>query len=197
MKQGKYLSLGALIASAILFTACQSQPSTLTFTPPAPTANMAVHQSAVVFVNVRDNRPQQDIASYVADGRLVKLNASPNLTQLFQQVQQQDLVSKGFRIGSAQNANAAVTLDINQFYAKVEQGNLRYNLDSQVQVTVHVQSAKGQFSKNIRANRTYSGAFSAKNPEIQKVLGETFNEVVQAIYQDQEVANAINTLSSN
>ncbi|HDR1021697.1 TPA: hypothetical protein QB352_000942 [Pasteurella multocida] len=196
MKQSKRLAFGALISSAILLTACQSQPSTLTFTPPPPTAAMNVHQSAVVFVNVRDMRPQQEIASYTADGKLVKLTASPNVTQLFQQVQQQDLVSKGFRIGQAQNSNASVTVDINAFYANVEQGSLRYNLDSKVQVTVHVQGAKGQFSKNINANRTYSGAFSAKNPEIQKVLGETFNEVVNSIYRDQEVANSINSVSA-
>ncbi|EJS87526.1 hypothetical protein AAUPMB_13630, partial [Pasteurella multocida subsp. multocida str. Anand1_buffalo] len=67
---------------------------------------------------------------------------------------------------------------------------------SKVQVTVHAQSAKGHFSKNINASRTYSGAFSAKNPEIQRVLGETFNEVVRSIYQDREVANAITTLAT-
>ena len=39
--------------------------------------------------------------------------------------------------------------------------------------------------------RNYSGAFSARNAEIQKVLGETLNEVVQSIYKDQEITQAI------
>ncbi|HDR1130924.1 TPA: hypothetical protein QB621_000616 [Pasteurella multocida] len=196
MKRRHTLSLLTILAGSLLFAGCQTQPSTLTFTPPAPVASMAVNQNAVVFVTVRDSRPQSEVSSYVADGRLVKLSALPSVSELFQQVQQQDLISKGFRIGHAQNANVSVTVDVNQFYANVEQGNLRYNLDSKVQVTVHAQSAKGHFSKNINASRTYSGAFSAKNPEIQRVLGETFNEVVRSIYQDREVANAITTLAT-
>ncbi|MGY4677701.1 YajG family lipoprotein [Pasteurella sp. P03HT] len=194
MKRVKLLSLTTLIASSIVLTACQTLPSTLTFTPPAPTATMAVNQQAIVFVSVRDKRPQPEVASYVADGKLIKLSASPTVQQLFLQVGQQDLVSKGFRVSNAQQSNAAVTLDVNTFYANVEQGNLRYNIDSKVGVTIHVQGAKGQFSKNINANRTYSGAFSAKNPEIEKVLSEAFSEVVKAIYQDQEIANAIHAV---
>ncbi|AKD38279.1 hypothetical protein I926_04765 [Pasteurella multocida subsp. multocida OH4807] len=194
MKRVKLLSLTTLIASSIVLTACQTLPSTLTFTPPAPTAAMTVNQQAIVFVSVRDKRPQPEVASYVADGKLIKLSASPTVQQLFLQVGQQDLVSKGFRVSNAQQSNAAVTLDVNTFYANVEQGNLRYNIDSKVGVTIHVQGAKGQFSKNINANRTYSGAFSAKNPEIEKVLSEAFSEVVKTIYQDQEIANAIHAV---
>ncbi|MXN89263.1 YajG family lipoprotein [Pasteurella canis] len=196
MKSRKILSLSALISCAILLSACQTLPSTLTFTPPVPTATMTINQSAIVFVTVRDSRPQTEVSSYVTDGKLIKLLATPSVTQLFQQVEQQDLISKGFRIGTSQNSNAAVTVDVRKFYANVEQGNLRYNIDSKVEVTIHVQGARGQFSKNINANRTYAGVFSAKNPEIQKILGETFNEVVKSIYSDREIANAINAVSA-
>ena len=78
-----------------------------------------------------------------------------------------------------------------EFFAKVNQGNLRYDIDSKIQLAIHVQGMKGQFSKNINATRNYSGAFSARNAEIQKVLGETLNEVVQSIYKDQEITQAI------
>jgi len=109
---------------------------------------MNINQSAVVTVNTRDSRPQQEIATYTKSGELIKLNASPSVTQLFQQVMQQNLVSKGFRIGQANNANAGVTVEVK--------------------------------------------AFNASNDEIQKVLGETFKDIVNNIYQDQEVTNAIN-----
>ncbi|MBN6071173.1 hypothetical protein HYE53_08810 [Aggregatibacter actinomycetemcomitans] len=188
----KSLTLGAVLLSGVLLTGCQSEPNTLTFTPAPPKASMNVNQSAVVYVTTRDLRNTPEISSYVKDGQLLKLSSLPQLTQLFQQVEQQDLVSKGFRIGMANNSNAAVTVDIQQFYAKVNQGNLRYDIDSKIQLAIHVQGRRGQFTKNINAGRTHSGAFSARNPEIQKVLGETFNEVVESIYKDREVANAIN-----
>lgn len=187
----KTVILGSVLLSCAVLTGCQSEPSTLSFTPPSPQATMNVNQSTVVYVTTRDMRQAPEISSYVADGKLVKLSATPSVTELFQQVAQQDLVSKGFRIGMANNSNAAVTVDVQEFFAKVNQGNLRYDIDSKIQLAIHVQGMKGQFSKNINATRNYSGAFSARNAEIQKVLGETLNEVVQSIYKDQEITQAI------
>lgn len=188
----KTLAIGSILLSGVLLTGCQSEPNTLSFTPATPQATMNVNQSAVVFVSTRDMRQTPEISSYVADGKVVKLSASPSVTELFQQVEQQNLISKGFRIGMANNSNAAVTVDVQEFIAKVNQGNLRYDIDSKIQLAIHVQGRRGQFTKNINATRSHSGAFSARNAEIQKVLGETFNEVVQSIYKDQEITNAIN-----
>ena len=187
----KTLMLGSILLSSALLNGCQSESNTLRFTPATPQASMNVNQSAVVYVTTRDMRQAPEISSYVADGKLVKLSATPSVTELFQQVAQQDLVSKGFRIGMANNSNAAVTVDVQEFFAKVNQGNLRYDIASKIQLAIHVQGMKGQFSKNINATRNYSGAFSARNAEIQKVLGETLNEVVQSIYKDQEITQAI------
>ena len=188
----KTLAIGSILLSGVLLTGCQSEPNTLSFTPATPQATMNVNQSAVVFVSTRDMRQAPEISSYVADGKVVKLSASPSVTELFQQVEQQNLISKGFRIGMANNSNAAVTVDVQEFIAKVNQGNLRYDIDIKIQLAIHVQGRRGQFTKNINATRSHSGAFSARNAEIQKVLGETFNEVVQSIYKDQEITNAIN-----
>ncbi|WP_314185197.1 YajG family lipoprotein [Aggregatibacter kilianii] len=188
----KTLAIGSILLSGVLLTGCQSEPNTLSFTPATPQATMNVNQSAVVFVSTRDMRQAPEISSYVADGKVVKLSASPSVTELFQQVEQQNLISKGFRIGMANNSNAAVTVDVQEFIAKVNQGNLRYDIDSKIQLAIHVQGRRGQFTKNINATRSHSGAFSARNAEIQKVLGETFNEMVQSIYKDQEITNAIN-----
>lgn len=192
----KTLAIGSILLSGMFLTGCQSEPNTLSFTPATPQATMNVNQSAVVFVSTRDMRQAPEISSYVADGKVVKLSASPSVTELFQQVEQQNLISKGFRIGMANNSNAAVTVDVQEFIAKVNQGNLRYDIDSKIQLAIHVQGRRGQFTKNINATRSHSGAFSARNAEIQKVLGETFNEVVQSIYKDQEITNAINQFAN-
>ena len=160
----KALSTMTLAAATLFLAGCQAQSNTLTFTPQSPTASMNINQSAVVTVNTRDSRPQQEIATYTKSGELIKLNASPSVTQLFQQVMQQNLVSKG----------------------------LRYTLNSKIQAVVYVQGPRGQYNKTFNATRSQSGAFNASNDEIQKVLGETFKDIVNNIYQDQEVTNAIN-----
>lgn len=188
----KTLSVLGLASVTLFLAGCQAQSNTLTFTPPAPTASMNVNQTAVVYVTTKDSRPTQDVASYTKTGELIKLNASPSVSQLFQQVMQQNLVSKGFRIGQANNSNAGVTVDIREFGTQVEQGNLRYNLNTKIQATVYVQGMKGNYNKTFNATRSQAGAFNANNDEIQKVLGQTFNDIVTNIYQDQEIANAIN-----
>ncbi|OOF55156.1 hypothetical protein BKK56_06870 [Rodentibacter genomosp. 2] len=188
----KTLLFTGLTVATMFLAGCQTQSNTLTFTPPVPSASMNVNQSAVVYVTTSDSRSKQDVASYVKNGELVKLNASPDVTQLFQQVMQQNLVSKGFRIGQVNNSNAGVTIEIKDFFTQVDQGNLRYNLNSKIRVTVHVQGTGGRYNKDFNVSRSQSGAFNADNDEIQKVLGETFKDIVNNIYQDQEVSTAIN-----
>ena len=136
----KVLSTMTLAAATLFLAGCQAQSNTLTFTPQSPTASMNINQiSSGNSQYSRISRPQQEIATYTKSGELIKLNASPSVTQLFQQVMQQNLVSKGFRIGQANNANAGVTVEVKEFNTHVDQGNLRYTLNSKIQAVVYVQ----------------------------------------------------------
>ena len=182
----------SLTAITLLLAGCQTPSNNLTFTPPAPTASMNIYQTAIVNVNAVDSRQRIEIADYVRAGELIKLTASPTLTELFQQVMQQNLISKGFRISQVQNANSRVTVDIKEFYTQVDQGNLRYRLTTKIKVNVSVQGVKGQYNKTFNSSDSQSGVFNAGNDEIQKVQTRTFNEIVKNIYQDQEIATAIN-----
>lgn len=182
----------SLTAMTLLLAGCQTPSNNLTFTPPAPTASMNIYQTVIVNVNAVDSRQRIEIADYVRSGELIKLTASPTLTELFQQVMQQNLISKGFRISQVRNANSRVTVDIKEFYTQVDQGNLRYRLTTKIKVNVSVQGVKGQYNKTFNASDSQSGVFNAGNDEIQKVQTRTFNEIVKNIYQDQEIATAIN-----
>lgn len=109
---------------------------------------------------------------------------------------QQNLISKGFRIGQLNGSNAWVTVDVREFGTQVEQGNLRYKLNTKIQATVYVQGAKGSYNKSFNVTHSQEGVFNADNDEIHKVLSQTFNDIVNNIYQDQEVAAAINQYSN-
>ncbi len=103
---------------------------------------------------------------------------------------QQNLVSKGFRIGQANNANAGVTVDVKEFNAHVDQGNLRYTLNSKIKqlfmYKVHADNTTKPLMRPVHNLVHLMRAYD----EIQKVLGETFKDIVNNIYQDQEVTNA-------
>ena len=185
-----------LATSTLLLTACTAPSNVLTFTPQPPTSVFNVsNQTAVANVVTRDMRPQPEISSYVRDGAIFKLSASPDVTSLFQQTVQQDLNSKGFRLGAPAASNTNVIVNIKEFYAKVEQGNLRYKINSRIQLEINVQGARGNFTKNLGSTRTTEGAFNANNDEIRNVLDATFKDVVAAVYADQEVAYAIRQYS--
>lgn len=186
----KALTLTALLASALL-AGCQTQSNTLTFHTPSPTATFnTVNQTALVNISTQDLRSSAEVASYTSSGQIRRLNAVPNVAQLFQQAMQQNLNSKGFSlVQGAGNAN--VIVNIKKFFADVEQGNLRYKVNANIQLEVVVQGAKGTFSKNFGTQRSYEGAFNASNDEIQKVLNEAYVDAIQTLYNDNEIGNAI------
>lgn len=186
----KTLSLTTLFASALLM-GCQSQSNTLTFTTPSPTAMFNTNnQTALVNVATRDLRASAEVANYTHSGQVYRLNAVPDVSQLFQQAMQQNLNSKGFAVVQGAG-NANVTVNVKTFFADVEQGNLRHKINAKVNVEVAVQGTRGNFSKHFSTARSTEGAFSADNSAIQKALGEAYHDAIQSIYNDNEIGNAI------
>lgn len=192
MKTLKKLLLATSCAALLFATGCQSTTSnTITFTTPAPTAMFNTqNQTAMVNVMTQDLRQSAEIANYTKGGDVVRLTALPEVGQLFQQVMQQNLNSKGFAVVQGAG-NANVLLNVRKFFATVESGNLRHSVNAEVTVEVSVQGAKGNFSKTFNAARGQEGALSANNDDIQKVLALAYEDIVRAIYNDNEIGNAI------
>lgn len=187
----KALLLISTLATAVL-TGCQSQSNTLTFTTPAPTATLnTANQSAAVSVLTQDQRASREVANYTKSGEVVRLTAVPEVGAMFQQAVQQDLNAKGFQLTQGA-ANANVIVGIRKFFATVEQGNILYKVNADVGVDVTVKGTKGTFNKSFNATRGYEGAsFNVSNEKIQSVLAQAYDDVVKAIYNDNEISNAI------
>lgn len=191
MKLSRKALIIATAFAGCLLAGCQSQSSTLTFSTPNPTSTFNTNnQNAAVSVTTQDLRASREIASYTRNGEIHRLSAVPEVSAMFQQAVQQDLNAKGFQVIQGA-ANANVTVSIRKFFATVDQGNLRYKVNADVGVDVGVQGPKGSFSKAFNATRGYEGAFGANNDEIKKVLGQAYEDVVKAIYNDNEISNAI------
>lgn len=186
----KVITFTAVLTTAIL-AGCQMQSNTLTFTTPSPSSMFDTNnQSALVNVATRDLRPSAEVASYTSSGQVTRLNAVPDVAQMFQQAMQQNLNSKGFAVVQGAG-NANVTVNIKKFFADVEQGNLRYKVNANINVEISVSGVKGNFNKNFTTSRSYEGAFGANNTEIQKVLNTAYSDMIQTIYNDNEIGNAI------
>ena len=191
MKLSKKSALFTTLLATAVLAGCQSQSNTLTFTTPAPTSSFNTqNQTAMVNVTTQDQRPSAEVARYTTAGNVTSLTAVPDVRVLFQQAMQQNLNSKGFTVVEGA-ANANVLVNVKKFFADVEQGNLRYKVNANVSIEVVVQGARGNFSKNFNTARGYEGAFNADNNEIQKVLGSAYSDTIQAIYNDNEISQAI------
>ena len=171
----KALFLATALTSAVL-AGCQAQSNVLVFNTPSPTATFNTNnQTAAVSVNTRDLRTSREVSSYTKNGEVIRLTSSPEVVQLLQQAVQQDLNAKGFQlVQGAANANV-----------------LRHKTNAEVNVDIVVQGAKGNFNKSFNATRGYEGALGADNKDIQKILNQAYQDVINAIYNDNEVANAI------
>lgn len=186
----KAFFLATALTSAVL-AGCQSQSNTLVFTTPSPTATFNTNnQTAAVNVNTQDLRTSREVSSYTKNGEVIRLTSSPEVAQLFQQAVQQDLNAKGFQLVQGA-ANANVTVKVKRFFATVEQGNLRHKTNADINVDIAVQGAKGNFNKSFNATRGYEGVLGADNNDIRKILNQAYQDVINAIYNDNEVANAI------
>ncbi|AWI51794.1 hypothetical protein DDU33_10010 [Actinobacillus porcitonsillarum] len=192
MKFSKKMLFAMATLSVAVLTGCQSsQSNVLTFTTPSPTAVFNTNnQTAAVSVNTQDLRTSREIAAYTKNGEIIRLSSSPDVAQMFQQAVQQDLNAKGFQIVQGA-ANAHVTVNIKRFFATVEQGNLRHKANAEVNVEVSVQGSKGNFNKTFNATRSYEGVLGADNDSVKDVLSQAYQDVVKAIYNDNEVSNAI------
>lgn len=200
MKLSKKFALSALALSSILLVGCSSTlpNNSLQFNPSSPTATAAfstLNQQAVVNVVTKDERQKPEISAYNINGNLFKLYAKPAVEQLFQQVMQQDLNAKGFRL-SQSGANTQVFVTVNDFYAKAEEGNFRHKISSKIQLQVHVQGIKGNFTKNLGATRTDEDVGGVDNADVQKALSLTLQDVVTSLYNDHEIATAISNLAN-
>ncbi|WP_301098915.1 YajG family lipoprotein [Otariodibacter sp.] len=194
MKLSKKLLFILSTVSLFVLAGCQSQSNTVTFVTPAPnTAFNTANQNTLVNVSTQDQRTSAEVANYTSRSENHRLSAIPDVTHLFQQAMQQNLNSKGFTVVQGA-ANANVITNVKKFFANVEQGNLRYKVDADIQVEVLVQATKGNFSKNFNTSRSYEGAFGADHESIQKVLNQAYTDIIQSIYNDNEISNTINQL---
>lgn len=191
MKLSKKSLLALTLLGSAVLAGCQNQSNTITFTTPAPTSSFNTNnQTAVVNVMTQDLRQSAEVAAYTSGGNIQRLTAVPEVRQMFQQAMQQSLNSKGFTVTQGAG-NANVTVNVRKFFADVEQGNLRHKITANINLEVLVQGNRGNFTKNFNTSRSYEGAFGADNSNIRNVLNQAYTDIIQSIYNDNEVGQAI------
>ena len=140
-----------------------------------------------VSINGADQRADQALAKVTRDNQLVTLTPSRDLRFLLQEVLEKQMTARGYMVGP----NGAVDLQIvvNNLYADVTQGNLRYSITTKADISIIASAKNGNKQvKNYRQTYSIEGAFNATNDKITKAVNATLSDVISDMAQDTSVS---------
>ena len=179
------------LVALFMLAGCATPPTTLDVTPKITLPQQDPSLMGVtVSINGAAQRPDQALAKVTRDNQLVTLTASRELRFLRLEVREKQMTARGYMIGP----NGAVNLQIivNQLYADVSQGNVRYNIATKADIAIIATAANGnKMTKNYRASYNVEGAFQATNDKIAGAVNSVLTDTIADMSQDTSVHDFI------
>ena len=179
------------LLAAFILAGCATSNNTLTIQPKIQLPQQDPGLMGVtVSINGADQRKDQALAKVNRDGQLVTLTSSRDLRFLLQEVLEKQMTARGYMIGP----NGAVDLQIvvNNLYADVTQGNVRYSITTKADISIIATAKNGNKQvKNYRQTYSVEGAFSASNQKITNAVNSTMSDVIADMAQDTSVNDFI------
>lgn len=179
------------LLAAFILAGCASNNTTLNIQPKIQLPQQDPSLMGVtVSVNGADQRSDQALAKVNRDGQLITLTPSRDLRFLLQEVLEKQMTARGYMIGP----NGAVNLQIivNQLYADVSQGNVRYNIATKADIAIIATAANGnKLTKNYRASYNVEGAFQATNEKITNAVNSVLTDTIADMSQDTTIHDFI------
>ena len=179
------------LLAAFILAGCATSNNTLTIQPKSQLPQQDPGLMGVtVSINGADQRKDQALAKVNRDGQLVTLTSSRDLRFLLQEVLEKQMTARGYMIGP----NGAVDLQIvvNNLYADVTQGNVRYSITTKADISIIATAKNGNKQvKNYRQTYSVEGAFNANNQKITNAVNATMSDVIADMAQDTSVNDFI------
>ncbi|MFI8417669.1 lipoprotein [Serratia sp. NPDC078593] len=177
--------------AALLLAGCATSNNTLTVAPKIvlPTQDPTL-QGITISINGADQRKDQALAKVNRDGQLVALTPSRDLRFLLQEVLEKQMTARGYMIGPEGAADLQII--VNNLYADVSEGNLRYNITTKADISIIAAAKNGNKQvKNYRSTYNVQGAFSATNDKIATAVNTVLGDVIADMAQDTSVNDFI------
>jgi len=179
------------LLAAFILAGCATSNNTLTIQPKIQLPQQDPGLMGVtVSINGADQRKDQALAKVNRDGQLVTLTPSRDLRFLLQEVLEKQMTARGYMVGP----NGAVDLQIvvNNLYADVTQGNVRYSITTKADISIIATAKNGNKQvKNYRQTYSVEGAFNANNHKITNAVNSTMSDVIADMAQDTSVNDFI------
>ncbi|MDX5628092.1 MULTISPECIES: lipoprotein [unclassified Brenneria] len=176
------------LLAVLMLAGCASKSNTLNVTPKItlPSQDPTL-MGVTISINGADQRADQALAKVNREGQLVTLTPSRDLRFLLQEALEKQMTARGYMIGTG--GPVAVQIVVNNLYADVSEGNLRYNITTKADISIISQAANGNKQvKNYRSTYNVQGAFTATNDKITDAVNTVLADVINDMAQDTSVS---------
>lgn len=180
-----------LLLTSLLLTGCANQNSTVEVFPKIqlPQQDLSL-MGVTVSINGADHRSGQALAKVNRNGQLVTLTPSRDLRFLLQEVLEKQMQARGYMIGPAGRVDLQIV--VNQLYADVNQGDLRYSITTKADISILATTKNGNKQvKNYRQTYNIEGVFTATNSKITRAVNTTLSDVIADMAQDNSISTFI------
>lgn len=175
------------LVAMFMLAGCATPPTTLDVAPKITLPQQDPSLMGVtVSINGADQRQDQALAKVNRDNQLVTLTASRDLRFLLQEVLEKQMAARGYMIGP--NGAANLQIIVNQLFADVSEGNLRYKISTKADIAIIATAANGnKMTKNYRASYNIEGALQASNDKIANAVNNVLTDTIADMSQDTAI----------
>ena len=175
------------LVAMFMLAGCATPPTTLDVAPKITLPQQDPSLMGVtVSINGADQRQDQALAKVNRDNQLVTLTASRDLRFLLQEVLEKQMAARGYMIGP--NGAANLQIIVNQLFADVSEGNLRYKISTKADIAIIATAANGnKMTKNYRASYNVEGALQASNDKIANAVNNVLTDTIADMSQDTAI----------
>jgi len=100
------------------------------------------------------------------------------------------MTARGYMIGP--NSPVDLQIIVNQLYADVSQGSVRYNIATKADIVIIATAKNGnKMTKNYRSSYNVEGAFQATNKNIANAVNSVLTDTIADMAQDTSVHDFI------
>lgn len=178
------------LLAVFILAGCAASTNTLNVTPKVvlPQQDPTL-MGITISINGSDQRQDSALAKVNRDGQLVVLTPSRDLRFLLQEVLEKQMTARGYMIGAGP---VDLQIVVNQLYADVQEGNLRYNITTKADISITATAKNGNKQvKNYRATYNVQGAFTATNEKITNAVNTVLSDVIADMAQDTSISSFI------
>ncbi|GDX06137.1 lipoprotein [Buttiauxella sp. WJP83] len=179
------------LVAIFMLASCATPPTTIDVSPTISLPQQDPSLMGVtVSINGADQRKDQALAKVTRDNQLVTLTPSRDLRFLLQEVLEKQMTARGYMIGP--NSPVDLQIIVNQLYADVSQGSVRYNIATKADIVIIATAKNGtKMTKNYRSNYNVEGAFQATNKNIANAVNSVLTDTIADMAQDTSVHDFI------